>query len=208
MRLDPKIFLCCESSGVHSSVDVDIARAGSDVLAPGVNNISLQELKLREPLLQESIFQEPAPAALPIMAQKNDGAPQGKDQLRVLVVDDHDDMLTMMNLLMTRRSYCVATANSAHQALHMVEGFLPHIVVSDIGMPDMDGYEMMSAMRAMNELTPFKAIALTGYDASSGADHTHTGYDTHLLKPVNFPRLFELIDEFSVHLKQLSADES
>lgn len=118
-------------------------------------------------------------------------------ELRILLVDDHDDMLTMMHLLMTRRKFEVITANSAVKAIEEVQRFEPHVIVSDIGMPDMDGYEMMKRLRDMNR-TQFKAIALTGFGLDSDQERAHAaGYDAHLTKPVNFEALFEMINHLT-----------
>ncbi len=118
--------------------------------------------------------------------------------LRVLLVDDHEDMLSMMRMMMERRSYHVATALSGEQALQLAQGFEPHVVVSDIGMPGMDGYEMMLALRSMNALAPFKSIALSGYDAHDEEPRARAaGYDAQLTKPVNFDSLFQTIDAFA-----------
>ena len=120
--------------------------------------------------------------------------PPGAEPLRVLLVDDQDDVLNMMNLLMQRRAYTVATANSGSRALEVAVGFAPHIVVSDIAMPEMDGYEMLDNLRANKQLTPFKAIALTGYDETEADRAAHAGFDAHLTKPVDFNQLFDTIN--------------
>jgi len=118
--------------------------------------------------------------------------------LRVLLVDDQDDVLNMMHLLMQRQPYAVATANSGSKALEVAADFAPHIVVSDIGMPEMDGYEMMSNLRRMNQISPFKAIALTGYeDSAQGERAAAAGFDVHLTKPVNWDELFDTINQLS-----------
>ena len=118
--------------------------------------------------------------------------------LRVLLVDDQDDVLNMMHLLMQRQPYAVATANSGSRALEVAADFAPHVVVSDIGMPEMDGYEMMSNLRRMNRLSPFKAIALTGYDDNAGDERAAAaGFDVHLTKPVNWDELFDTINQLS-----------
>ncbi len=118
--------------------------------------------------------------------------------LRVLLVDDHDDMLDMMHLLLTRHSYSVITANSGHKALEVAESFAPHIVVSDIGMPEMNGYEMMTRLRAMPQLSPFKAIALTGYDVQEDQENVRAaGFDAHLTKPIDFDQLFSIIGKLT-----------
>jgi CheY-like chemotaxis protein len=123
--------------------------------------------------------------------QDSDGA-----SVRVLVVDDHADMLSMMELMMVRQSYTVETANSGRKALDVVGELCPHVVVSDIGMPNMDGLEMMRAMRDDNRVPPFKSIALTGFGLPRDqAEAREAGYDVCLTKPVDFSKLFECIDD-------------
>jgi CheY-like chemotaxis protein len=122
----------------------------------------------------------------------------GASDVRVLIVDDHADMLDMMQMMMERRCYRVAKAISGEQALEVARGFEPHVIVSDIGMPGMDGYEMMVALRAMDALSPFKSIALSGYDAQEEAPRAQAaGYDTQLTKPIDFESLFQAIDSLS-----------
>lgn len=117
--------------------------------------------------------------------------------LRVLIVDDHPDLLSMLDLMMQRRKYSVQTATSGPEALEMATKFSPHVVVSDIGMPGMDGYQLMQELRA-SDLGPFKSIALTGYDLSSDASRAkEAGYDAHLAKPIEFSQLFEIIENLA-----------
>ncbi len=118
--------------------------------------------------------------------------------LRILVVDDHPDLLSMLDLMMQRRQYAVRTALSASEALALAPEFAPHVVVSDIGMPGMDGYEMMEAMRTQPEVGPFRSIALTGYDLKLDGDRARqAGYDAHLAKPIEFDQLFEMIENLA-----------
>ncbi|HEX9995590.1 MAG TPA: response regulator [Abditibacterium sp.] len=115
--------------------------------------------------------------------------------VRVLVVDDHPDLLSMLDLVMQRRKYAVKTAQSADEAIKMATDFAPHIVVSDIGMPGMDGYQLMAHLRAAPDMAPFKSIALTGYDISTEDNRAMTsGYDAHMTKPIEFEQLFEMIE--------------
>ena len=120
------------------------------------------------------------------------------DALRVLLVDDQPDLLSMLDLMMQRRQYEVRTAQSASEALQTATEFAPHVVVSDIGMPEMDGYEMMQAMREKPQFGTFRAIALTGYDLRTDGDRAkRAGYDAHLAKPIEFDQLFEMIENLA-----------
>lgn len=116
--------------------------------------------------------------------------------LRVLLVDDHDDARAMLSLMLTRRrGFAVETAASGFQALEKARAFCPHIVISDITMPEMDGFEMMSEMKA-KDFAPFKAIALSGHDFTGEAPSSH--YDVHLTKPIDFDALFDAIDNLTL----------
>lgn len=122
----------------------------------------------------------------------------GGDPVRVLLVDDHDDLLSMLSLVLSRRSFAVVTASSGKEALAVAGDFSPHIVVSDLGMPGMNGLEMMAQMRSMSHLGAFKAIALSGFDdASDEASSQAAGFDAHLAKPVDFDSLFDTIEKLA-----------
>jgi CheY-like chemotaxis protein len=116
--------------------------------------------------------------------------------LRVLLVDDHDDARTMMSLMLTRRrGFAVETAASGFQAIEKAREFCPHIVISDITMPGMDGFEMMTEMKTKmksKDFAPFKSIALSGLDFQ--AEKTDSHYDVHLTKPIDFDELFATIE--------------
>ena len=115
--------------------------------------------------------------------------------LRVLLVDDHADALTVMNLLFKRQSYQVQTAESGRRALELARDWEPHVVVSDISMPDMNGYEMMTKMREDDGLKPFKSIALSGYDREDDREKARrAGFDAHLTKPIDFQNLFATVN--------------
>ena len=126
--------------------------------------------------------------------------------LRVLLVDDQDDLLLMLNMMFRRRQdYSVETANSGAQAMEKASDFAPHVVVSDIGMPDMDGCELMENLRNLEgeKLSPFKAIALSGYDVGHDVRVMSSGYDAQLTKPVDFEVLLGTIDQLAGDVKDL-----
>ena len=113
--------------------------------------------------------------------------------LRVLLVDDHDDLLLMMRMMLRRKcGYAVETANTGHQAIALASEFCPHLVISDITMPGMDGFQMMDELKAKN-FAPFKSIALSGHDLPREM-YQDSGYDLHLTKPVDFDELFVAIE--------------
>ena len=113
--------------------------------------------------------------------------------LRVLLVDDHDDLLLMLGIMLKRkRGYAVETANSGHQAIALARDFSPHIVISDLTMPGMNGFQMIDEMK-LKENAPFKSIALSGYEVPP-SQRSDSAYDVHLTKPVDFDELFRVLD--------------
>jgi CheY-like chemotaxis protein len=123
--------------------------------------------------------------------------------VRVLLVDDQDDLLTVMHLMLQRKSgYTVETAQSGRQAIEKAPNFSPHVVVSDLTMPGMDGVELMENLRKLEggKLSPFKAIALSGYDSLQDDRVLGCGYDAHLTKPVDFEVLIQTIDRMALDM--------
>lgn len=121
--------------------------------------------------------------------------------LRVLFVDDQADMRLMMQVMMQRRSYQVETAGKAHEALAIAPDFKPHVVVSDIGMPGMNGFEMMRELRDNDQMSPFKAVALTGYDTTDNQQQAReAGFDQCFVKPIDPDYLFAQIEKLVLDL--------
>ena len=122
-----------------------------------------------------------------------EGAPRGEAPpplfgVRVLLVEDDPDTLELVTLLLKRNGAEVSTADSAESALEVLSRARPDVIVSDIGMPDVDGYELMRRVRALGPeaggTTP--ALALTAY--ASDADRlraARAGFQQHLAKPVD-----------------------
>lgn len=104
--------------------------------------------------------------------------------VRVLVVDDVEDARSMIQLTLERAGATVTTAATAAEAFALVESSLPDVLLSDIAMPDEDGYSMLRRIRAGGHELP--AIALTayvGHEAEAAA--LAAGYTRHMPKPVD-----------------------
>ena len=122
----------------------------------------------------------------------NDGAdklPGRKGHL--LVVDDHQDTCIGMKLLLERRGYQITLAHTADQAIEKAETEKFDLLISDIGLPDRSGYELMKELSAKNSL---RGIALSGFGMENDIDKARAaGFSEHLTKPINFDRLEEAI---------------
>jgi CheY-like chemotaxis protein len=115
-----------------------------------------------------------------------DGRPR-----RVLVVDDHHDTCTGMKMMLERRGYDITVAYSADQAVEKARAQDFDLIISDIGLPDRSGYELMRELQAIRHL---RGIALSGFGMEHDVSKARAaGFSEHLTKPINFERLEEAI---------------
>ncbi|MET0753486.1 MAG: ATP-binding protein [Pyrinomonadaceae bacterium] len=118
--------------------------------------------------------------------------------VRILVVDDDADSREMLRYVLEDTKAHIMTAGSAGEALAQFSTFEPDILISDLGMPEMDGYDLIKRIRALpvesGGRTP--AIALTGYVGAEEQKRVQTsGFDIHVAKPVDFNRLMKIIND-------------
>ncbi len=110
-------------------------------------------------------------------------SPEERPQ-RVLVVEDDPDTADTLADLLSLYGYEVRTAYSGVAALELAAGFLPHVVLSDLAMPGMDGYALCGRLREQPELHACRFVALSGLgDEVSVARCREAGFHLHLLKP-------------------------
>ena len=114
---------------------------------------------------------------------------------RILVVDDNVDVVETTTMLLSLSGHEVHSAKDGLQALHAASEFRPEVVLLDIGLPLMDGYEVARRLRQMPQTAGALLIALTGYgqqgDRQRGKD---AGFDGHMLKPVDPHALAKMIE--------------
>lgn len=113
---------------------------------------------------------------------------------RVLVVDDHVDSAAMLAELLNMHGQDVRTADNGPRALETAAEFQPDLVLLDIGLPDMDGYEVARRLREQpaNRLT--RLVALSGFGHQEALERSReAGFQHHLVKPVHLPALLELL---------------
>jgi CheY-like chemotaxis protein len=102
--------------------------------------------------------------------------------LRILLVEDHEPTRTALAQLLTRRTYDVMTAATIAEALHLAGTQTFNLLISDIGLPDGSGYDLMAELRQRGSL---RGIALTGYGMEQDLARSHeAGFVAHLTKPV------------------------
>jgi CheY-like chemotaxis protein len=122
----------------------------------------------------------------------NDGMDQRPTRRgHLLVVDDHQDTCIGMKMLLERRGYQITLAHTADQAIEKAQTEKFDLLISDIGLPDRSGYELMKELSAKNSL---RGIALSGFGMENDINKARAaGFSEHLTKPINFDRLDEAI---------------
>ena len=112
---------------------------------------------------------------------------------RILVVEDHDDTLRSMRLLLRRLGYEVLTADNMTDALRIATQQPFDILLSDIGLPDGSGLELLKRIRSIREVP---ALALSGFGMDEDIERSRdAGFADHLTKPVSIDRLQAAIAE-------------
>jgi PAS domain S-box-containing protein len=109
------------------------------------------------------------------------------DGIHVLLVEDDDDSRKLLGTMLKRYGAQVTSTKSAAEALEVFENEVPDVIISDIGMPDQDGYELIRKLRAMpvEKGGKIPAIALTGYASRKDRERAlNSGYHQHMAKPI------------------------
>ena len=118
---------------------------------------------------------------------------------RALVVDDNPDITELLAVVLRQSGYEVSAANSASNALADALTKKYDVVIADIGMPGMTGYELARALRSVPEYGATLMVAMTGYTMYDDRERAlEAGFDAHLSKPVDIMSLRQVISR-AVH---------
>jgi len=144
-----------------------------------------------------------ADCGLPMEAKADDAnqksAIENRKSLRVLVVDDNVDTVSSMSMLVQESGYEVRTAYDSSTALEAALDYRPHVVLLDIGLPGLNGFEVAQRIRQQPALQHVVLIALTGYGQESDRQHSQeAGFDHHLVKPADFGKVLQILAAVSV----------
>jgi two-component system CheB/CheR fusion protein len=111
----------------------------------------------------------------------------GKTKLRVLVVEDHQDTAKLLSRLLGASGYAVKMAHDAAAALQLAATEPFDVIVSDIGLPDMTGYDLMKEIKSRY---PIKGIAMSGFGMEEDLRKSReAGFSDHIVKPANVAQL-------------------
>ena len=136
-----------------------------------------------------------------------DASSSAPERRRILVVDDNLDSATSMALMLQLLGNEVRAAHDGLQAVEQVEHYRPDVVLMDVGMPRLNGYEATRRIRALPAGRDVIIVALTGWGQEDDKARSHeAGCDGHLTKPVNLPDLEQLLEKLEA-AKQ-SAEQS
>lgn len=144
---------------------------------------------------------------LPIEAKADDAnrnsAIKNQKSLRVLVVDDNVDTVTTLAMLVRESGHEVRTAFDGSAVLETALDFRPQVVLLDIGLPGLNGFEVARRIRQQKVLTDVVLVAMTGYGQSGDrARSKEAGFDHHLVKPGDFAKVLEILATVKESLPQ------
>lgn len=170
---------------------VEMHHGSIDVRSEGANQGS--EFCIRLPILVES------PATAIVSHQPVDNLPA----LRILVVDDNTAAATMLEMVVKMLGNEVRTAHDGQQAVEVASEFRPDVVLMDLGMPIMNGFEAARAIRKQSWGQTMLIIALTGWGQDEDRSHTkEAGFDHHLVKPAEPAALQQILAAHQSRLSQ------
>jgi two-component system CheB/CheR fusion protein len=144
--------------------------------------------EVRIPLTRAPLASETADASLPSLQSV-------ARQRRVLVVEDNQDIRESSCELLSMAGFEVTGVSTGSEALEKAPAFDPNVVLLDVGLPGLSGYDVARRLREMPQFVNTVLIAITGYDTPEArARSAAAGFDHHICKPVNFDELARLLD--------------
>ncbi len=139
---------------------------------------------------QGAIFTVEIPSTLVVNSTKilpeTDRTSSNLNGINILVVDDEPDSCDLIAFLLEQEGATVTTAASASEALESIAKSTPDLLISDIGMPEMDGYELIKIIRASEKSKSIPAIAVTAYAGEVNQQQAiSAGFQQHISKPID-----------------------
>jgi CheY-like chemotaxis protein len=179
----------------HAGLGIGLALVGSVVEMHGgrvqAHSAGLgagSEFTVRLPALAKAPPRAPAVA---VAKREENGR-----SLRILLVEDNIDAGDTLSMLLRLKGHEVLLVRSGRTALEAGPAFRPEVVLCDIGLPGIDGYEVARGLRALPQFNGVLMCALTGYTPSEADQERpqQAGFSHHLIKPLSFDKLLELLE--------------
>lgn len=134
----------------------------------------------------------PAPALSRDEAANSASTPLAR--LRILIVEDNRDALETLKMSLSAAGHEVHQATDGRDAIESASRVRPDVAIVDLGLPEMDGFEVARKLRERDERRDMRLIALTGYGSPEDRKRTkEAGFDAHLLKPLDYDELASLL---------------
>ena len=120
------------------------------------------------------------------------------ESLRILLVEDCPDVCASLAMLLRMWGHDVVTVGDGATCLSAAEEYLPHIVLLDVGLPGMDGYEVARRLSAQPPVRPPRLITMSGHGLDEDFDRSRrSGCDRHLVKPVDLRDLRRMLAHYA-----------
>jgi CheY-like chemotaxis protein len=141
------------------------------------------------------LFTSDKPGSSKPAAKARGTAPtDGVQRLRVLVVEDNLDQVHTLSMLMKLEGHNVEFAINGYAAIDIAESFQPDVVLLDLGLPGLDGFEVCRRMKSRPGLERVRIIAVTGYGTEADRERSRAaGCEHHLTKPYDLKQLLSLV---------------
>lgn len=137
---------------------------------------------------QQQQAMHPAPESRRVVGSDNN------HDFRILLIDDNRDVIDSIGALLSLLEYDVRTAEDAESGLEIAQDFEPHLILSDIGLPGMDGYALAPELRKAAGARKLILAAATSYGLASDKRRAHdAGFDYHLVKPLDANLLISFV---------------
>jgi signal transduction histidine kinase len=170
---------------VHKLVEMHGGRVTAHSAGPGQG----AELRVHLPL-------HDAPPAAASARHRATAARSDLPSQRILVVDDNQDAAETLALMLKLQGHEVKTAHDGIEALSLAPAFAPHVILLDLGMPRLNGYETANRVRGQDWGREIALVAVTGWGQPRDRQRTvEAGFDAHLVKPVDEATLTRTLSE-------------
>jgi PAS domain S-box-containing protein len=119
---------------------------------------------------------------------------QSQTGLKIVIAEDNQDTAESLALILRKLGHEVTLAKSGTEALRLAGELIPQLMILDIGLPGIDGYQVAQKVRGQDSLRGIQLIAVTGYGQPEDEQRAkQAGFDSHLVKPIDFAKLLKLL---------------
>lgn len=120
-----------------------------------------------------------------------------KRKFKILVIDDDKEIREFLSLILKDANWQVSFAPTGKEALRMAEEIKPHLIILDIYMPELDGFQVLKHLRDQKSTRKTPVIMLTAAEKEANMDKAYIkGADAYINKPIDIPQLYRKIEKF------------